>query len=458
MKVTAIFDIGKTNKKNFLFDRQFQVVYKTYACFEEGVDDDKYPCDDLGKLTQWMRKTFQATCSKPEFEIQRVNFSAYGASFVHLDEAGNPVTPLYNYLKPFPEDLWQSFYQKYGDELSIAKETASPPLGMLNSGLQLYWLKYTKPQLFQKIRWSLHFPQFLSFLFTGIKVSDFTSIGCHTGLWDYAKNDYHHWVYAEGIDRILPPIVDTSTSMNGNFESKKMKIGIGIHDSSSALLPYIRADKKPFLLILTGTWSITINPFSNDTLSEEDLQNDCLSYMQKDGKPVKASMLFLGNEYKIQVDKLHTHYSKDYDDHRKMEFDQNVYLKLKEDYRHYFRFESIQSDRKQPQKTSLKQFKTFKEAFHQLMLELMELQIQSVERVIGNSDISKLYVDGGFADNQIYIGLLSNHFRNFKLLTTKSPLGSALGAAMVISDQEVGEDFLIKSYGLKRHQPPICTN
>ena len=237
-----------------------------------------------------------------------------------------------------------------------------------------------------------------------------------------------------------------------------MKIGVGIHDSSSALLPYIRADKKPFLLISTGTWSITLNPFSNETLSEEDLQNDCLNYMQIDGKPVKASRLFLGNEYKIQVDKLHTHYSKDYGDHRKMEFDQNVYLKLKEDYRHYFRFESLQSDRNQPQKTTLKQFQTFKEAFHQLMLELMELQIQSVERVIGNSDISKLYVDGGFADNQIYIGLLSNHFRNLKLQTTKSPLGSALGAAMVISDQEVGEDFLKQNYGLKRHQPPICTN
>ena len=58
---------------------------------------------------------------------------------------------------------------------------------MLNSGLQLYWLKKTKPEVFKKIKYSLHLPQYLSYIFTGIPLSEYTSIGCHTALWDYEK-------------------------------------------------------------------------------------------------------------------------------------------------------------------------------------------------------------------------------------------------------------------------------
>ena len=34
-KVTAVFDIGKTNKKFFLFDKDFKEVYKEYTSFKE---------------------------------------------------------------------------------------------------------------------------------------------------------------------------------------------------------------------------------------------------------------------------------------------------------------------------------------------------------------------------------------------------------------------------------------
>ena len=91
------------------------------------------------------------------------------------------------------------FLEKYGPKEQFELETGSPFSGFLNSGLQLYWLKRTKPALFDKIRYSLHFPQYVSYLFTGIPVSDFTSVGCHTGLWDFTRNDYHRWVYDEGI-------------------------------------------------------------------------------------------------------------------------------------------------------------------------------------------------------------------------------------------------------------------
>ena len=81
--------------------------------------------------------------------VKAINFSTYGASFVHINKEGKPVAPLYNYLKAFPEDLKTKFYNKYGGEVNFSMHTASPVLGNLNAGLQLYYLKEKKPDLFR---------------------------------------------------------------------------------------------------------------------------------------------------------------------------------------------------------------------------------------------------------------------------------------------------------------------
>lgn len=455
MKVTAVFDIGKTNKKFFLFDQDRKEVFQEYSRFTEVEDDDGFPADDLHAIKDWVQGLFKRILESDQFDIRDINFSTYGASFVHVDQYGQPVAPLYNYLKPYPEDILQSFHDKYGDALTVAQETASPALGMLNSGLQLYWLKYAKPEIFAKIRWSLHLPQYISFLFTGIPVSDYTSIGCHTTLWNYEKGDYHDWVYAEGMDRILPPVVATNTSINMDYEGKHMKIGTGIHDSSSALLPYILADAKPFLLLSTGTWSIALNPFSEEILSEADLHNDCLNYMRIDGNPVKASRLFLGNEYKLQAEQLCEHFGKPYGAHKVVTFDPKIFQKLTGQNVHHYHFESIHFPREQAEQTSYAAFTSFEEAYHQLMIELVELQVASAKLAIGNTPVRKIYIDGGFADNEIFVQLLSMAFPAYKLRTTKSPLGSALGAAIVISDKKVGRKFLKKHYTMRKHTPLV---
>ena len=135
-----------------------------------------------------------------------MNFSAYGASLVNLDKNGKSLTELYNYLKPYPADLSRRFYATYGNPETISLQTASPALGSLNSGLQLYRMKYEKAELFKKIFFSLHLPQYLSFLVTGKYYSDLTSIGCHTSLWDFEKHDYHDWVKHEKLNKILASI------------------------------------------------------------------------------------------------------------------------------------------------------------------------------------------------------------------------------------------------------------
>ncbi len=455
-KVTAVFDIGKTNKKFFLFDSDYKEVYKEYTVLEEIEDEDGYPTENLPELQKWLKDLFNRILSAKKYDIKAINFSTYGASFVYLDKKGNVLTHLYNYLKPLPEEIKISFYQDHGNPQTIAAETASPQGGMLNSGMQLYWLKHTRPGLFSNIKYVLHFPQYISFLFTGIPVSEFTSIGCHTALWNYRKNTYHQWIVNQGIDAKFPFIVPTQTSFNMRYANKKIKIGVGIHDSSSALIPYLLGEKKPFVLISTGTWSITLNPFNKNPLSNEDIEKNCLNYLSLEGKPVRATRFFMGNEYKKQVKKLSTHFDKDNEYHKTIKFDLNLYLKLKKKKKRHFRFEEIEFEKpNRPDHTHLSIFSSFEEAFHELMIELVQIQVKTTRLAIGKSVIKKIYIDGGFIENEIFVKLIALNFKEYKVRTTKSPLGSALGAAMAISDQKLDSRFLKDNYQVKKLKPPV---
>tara|TARA_B100000809_G_scaffold152035_1_gene149376 strand:+ start:4444 stop:5820 length:1377 start_codon:yes stop_codon:yes gene_type:complete len=455
-KVTAVFDIGKTNKKFFLFDKKFKEVYREYARFDEIEDEDGYPTENLVALQDWLKDLFHRILDSEEYTVKAINFSTYGASFVHLDENGEVLTPLYNYLKDMDKELLNSFYKKYGPEIELSTKTGSPKSGMLNSGLQLYWLKYTQPEIFKKIKYSLHLPQYLSYVFTGIPLSEYTSIGCHTSLWDYEKKDYHQWVYAEEINKILPPIVSTETSINMNYNGRRIKIGVGIHDSSSALIPYIRGSKKPFVLVSTGTWSVSLNPFSETLLNEKEMEEDCISYMRINGKAVKSSKLLLGNEYKHQVTKLSDHFKVPHEQHKTVQFDFDTYTQIENNFNPCFHWEYL-NDIDAPKETTIIHT-TYAEAYHQLMIELTHLQVKNIEAARGqNKSINRLFLDGGFSDNDVFIKLLSHYLRDMDLRSTSSSLGSALGAAIVISDSKLNSKFLKKNYSLKKHVPFIIT-
>ncbi len=448
--VTAIFDLGKTNKKFFLFDENLNEVYKEYISFAETSDDDGFPCDDLPAIEKWIQNIVKKILVDKRFEVTALNFSSYGASFVHLDENGRALTPLFNYLKPFPPELLQSFYTRYGDELQFAKETASPPLAMLNSGLQLYWLKYTHPKIYASVKCSLHLPQYISYLFTGVAVSEYSSIGCHTGLWDFAKHDYHAWIYAEGIDQKLPRIVQADTTFRQPVYGKQITIGSGIHDSSAALLPYILSDADPFLLISTGTWSISLNPFSTQHLTAEDLQHDCLNYMRVDGKTVRAARLLLGKEYSLQIEKLAAWFQKDEGYHKSIIMNEELLRTMVTDEANYFHFENLPNHPQHPT-ANYKPFQTYEQAYHQLMIELVRVQVESSRRAIGDTPVKKIYIDGGFADNVLFIKLLSYYFPNLPVYTTQSPLGSALGAAMLVTHHADHSNVLHEHYAMQVH-------
>lgn len=397
----AVFDIGKTNKKLFVFDEDYNIVHEVSTRLEETQDEDGDPCENIVALTSWIMSTFNEVYAR--FDIKAVNFSTYGASLVHLGDDGKPVAHLYNYLKPFPADLKDEFYNAFGGEKTFARMTASPVLGCLNSGMILVLLKYRKPAIFERINRSLHLPQYVSSLFTSSACSDLTSIGCHTNLWDFSKHAYHPWVKLEGMDLKLAPIRLSTATFEITTVHKILYSGIGLHDSSAALIPYLMKSPEPFVLLSTGTWCISMNPFNDEPLTDEELAQDCLCYLTYEGRPVKSSRLFSGHVHEERCRELAKRFGVPEDAYKTVEFSEELGTGIP----------------------------TYEGAYHSLVRELVEQQVRSTNLILQPA-VKTIYVDGGFSQNKIFMKLLAKAYGDKKVYAASVVQASALGAALAI--------------------------
>ena len=434
-ELLLVFDIGKTNKKVLLFDRHMKVVHEEESRFEEGVDEEGFPCEDAGLLEAWIFKTLRHFSHSEKYRIIGINFTAYGATLVYLDQDGNRIGPIYNYLKPLSDKVLEGFFETYGGKEEFMRKTASPFLGMLNSGLQLLWLKRTRPEMFQQVKHILHLPQYLAGLIHSQKVSEYTSIGCHTMMWDFERMDYHSWLMTEGIT--LPVPIPVSETFPVVLEGNKILAGIGIHDSSASLAPYILAAKKPFILLSTGTWCINMNPFNQELLTSEQLNQDCLCFLGVHGKPVKSSRFFLGRIHDLNVERLQEHFFATESAYKGVDPGSRRIEELweqGEEGRIFFRIgipEGLVD-----LGVDCRQFRSFEEAYTQLMVDLTRHVVHSIRLIIAEKDTTcHLYVSGGFARNPIFLVVLSLAFPGKQVFTSEVDNASSLGAALVIANR-----------------------
>jgi sugar (pentulose or hexulose) kinase len=431
LPVIVIFDIGKTNKKQLLFNQQYEVIAEASVQFEETMDEDGFPCDDITRLTGWIKNAFNELLADPKLEVKAVNFSGYGASFVFLDDDGILIPPIYNYLKPLDPVLQAGFYDKYGGESAFSRETASPVLGNLNSGMQLYRIKCEKPELFNRIACALHLPQYLAYILSAGKFSELTSIGCHTNLWSFITDNYHAWVAEEGIMPKLPQVI-ASDALSG-FVYGSIPVGVGLHDSSAALIPYLRYYSEPFVLISTGTWCISLNPFNNIPLSDQELKQDCLCYISYTGKPVKASRLFAGHQHEIETARLAGHFKKPPDYYKSVKFD-NSFVAAGLNASSTRKSIMAKADKSEFNHIDLNEFKSYEHAYHQLIADIICDQFISTNLVIKDTSVTTIYVDGGFSRNEIYMQLLAAIYPAMRVYAATIPQASALGAAMAMHE------------------------
>lgn len=448
----AIFDIGKTNKKLFLFDESYRIVFERSVHLAETVDEDDDPCEDINGLQNFVRDGLRDALENKDFKIRAVNCSAYGASLVYTDRSGKTIGCLTNYLKPYPEQLRKQFYDTYGGEKLFSFQTASPVLGSLNSGMQLYRVKYEKPEFFGEIKYALHLPQYISYLISGKPFAEITSIGCHTNLWNFQNKEYHHWVKREGLLEKFPDIAPSDMVVQP--PSFRYRVGIGLHDSSAALIPYLVSFTDPFVLISTGTWAISLNPFNASPLTKLELECDCLCYIQYKGTPVKASRLFAGHFHDEQVNRIAAHFNQTTEKYFSLVFDRAILDKLD------LSFDPTANPKAVLQRLrfadrDLTSFTNDVEAYHQLMFDLVVQQYVSTKLITKGTAVKKIFVDGGFSNNAVFMNLLAAFFPEMEVYASSVPQATAIGAALAIHDAWNGEHVPTNIVQLKQYKSQV---
>jgi sugar (pentulose or hexulose) kinase len=271
-------------------------------------------------------------------------------------------------------------------------------------------------------------------LLTGQACSEITSIGCHTNLWNFSQSHYHEWVYREGIIDKLAPILPSTSVLPLHPEFGVGVAGIGLHDSSAAIIPYLESFREPWLLISTGTWCISMNPFNDSPLTVAELQKDCLCYMSYQGAPVKASRLFAGYEHEQQVRRLADHFHKSAAYVAGVDFDADMVEALRAGevmvpggFGGGVGVSASVFGRRE-----LTVFDSFEQAYHRLMMDIMEQQVASTQLVLEGTEVKRIFVDGGFGKNQVYMHLLAAAFPEIEVFAASVPQATAMGAALAI--------------------------
>jgi len=159
------------------------------------------------------------------------------------------------------------------------------------------------------------------------------------------------------------------------------------------------------------------------------LEADCLCYMHYQGTPVKASRLFAGYEHEQQVKRIAEYFGQPTSRYRNMAYNPRIAAKLRKDTAGLVPIGSKVSAFAQ---RNLSDYGSYEEAYHRLMMDLIDLQVISTGLAIKGSEVKRIFVDGGFSKNAIFMNLLANAFPEMEVFAASMAQATAVGAALAI--------------------------
>ena len=292
----AVFDLGKTNSKLFVFGADGTILAQSRTKPGWSERDGIRVLDDEA-LFEWMTNALLRAVD--DHAVGHVMFSGHGCTFalVHDDHLTHPIL---DYEQEPPEMLTQRI-----DMLAPAfSETYSPklPLGF-NYGRHILWLEAAKPESLGRADAILAYPQYWSWKFSGSKVSEVSYIGCHSHLWAPLNEDFSSLVDRQGWREKMPAFVRAGAAI-GNWRSPlqgdnraEVQVHNGVHDSNSALYYYRSVGFDDFTLVSTGTWVVIFNAAC--PLDALDEHRDMLANVTVDGKAAPTIRFMGGREYEL---------------------------------------------------------------------------------------------------------------------------------------------------------------
>ncbi|MCX5577984.1 FGGY-family carbohydrate kinase [Kaistia terrae] len=301
-KGTIVLDIGKTNAKLALVDEASREILAIRTTVNEVLTEGPYPHFDVERIWKWILEGLTEFAGKAE--IGCISTTTHGAA-VAVTDGQQLVLPILDYEFKGPDSVAESYRALRGEFW----ETLSPHLpGGLNVGRQLFWQEKTYPSAFARATTILFYPQYWVWRLTGVAVSEPTTLGCHTDLWNPETGTFSRLADEHGWSKLFSPLVqpwDTAGTILPEIAAKTglpadCRVVAGIHDSNASLLPHILRRRAPFSVISTGTWMIFFAV--GGSIADLDPARDCLANVDALGRAVPSARFMAGREYSILTD------------------------------------------------------------------------------------------------------------------------------------------------------------
>lgn len=435
----AVFDIGKTNKKIAIFDEKLKIIHKeSVQMGEKNVDG--FLADPVEEMGDWFIGRLKALASK--FNIKSIGITTFGATAAFLDGSGSLAFPVISYNHDPGDDNRKKFHEKFGSAEKLYLETATPPYGqLLNSGVQAFWLKENFPGRFGAVSEMLFLPQYEGKILTGKSAVEPTYLGCHNYLYNFTKKSLSSVSAGLGLDDKMPKKISNPWDALGTAKpeickktglSKDCMVAVGMHDSNASLLPYLLKENGRFLLASTGTWCVFMQPGSKFRLSGKDMRKDTMYFMDAFGRPNRASIFRGGKEHDHYSDLIQNRFG---NDPRKIRLNAGL---LEETLKSNSSFViptlipgSGQFPKSKARIISEGEFyESAERAYHILNLSIAIQSYYAILQVSGRGSKCPIFVEGGFANNGIYLAILSTLFPERDVYVTEIREATSLGAAI----------------------------
>jgi sugar (pentulose or hexulose) kinase len=293
----AVIDIGKTNAKVALVDLARLAETDVRKMPNEVLRDEPYPHYDVERLWTFILDSLRELGRTAT--IDAISITTHGATAALVHETGDLALPILDYEYTGPDTL-AADYDRVRPPFD---ETGSPrlPIG-LNLGAQLYWQQRSFPAEWAGIRSILMYPQYWGMRLTGQRVSEATSLGCHTDLWSPHRRTLSPMVGQFGWSPLFPPMAKASDRLGTLLPEIAERTGlppttpvhVGIHDSNASLLPHLLSREAPFSVLSTGTWVIALAVGAQPT--PLDAARDTLINVDAFGQPVPSARFMGGRE------------------------------------------------------------------------------------------------------------------------------------------------------------------
>ncbi len=292
----VVLDVGKTNVKLVVVDEDGNECH-TVTRPNFVLPGPPYPHCDVETLWRWILD--ELTVIARNHAIGTIVPVVHGAcaALVAGDGLAMPVID-YEYDGPDSVD------DAYAAAIDPFAETLSPllPLG-LNVGKQLFWQRQEFPGDFARATALLTWAQYWSWWLSGVPAAEITSIACHTHLWYPGAGTVSDFARTQGFADLLPPMRSAWESLGPIRPGIAAETGLapdcrvlcGIHDSNASYLPHLAAHEPPFTVVSTGTWVICMAAGGDPGRLDET--RDMLANVDATGAPVPCARFMGGREF-----------------------------------------------------------------------------------------------------------------------------------------------------------------